>query len=61
MLVFLAIVIVSVPERLPVALAGSVIQGAAVAADHPQPVSVSMVSATVPPLAGTAEFAGPTL
>jgi hypothetical protein len=58
---FFEIVIVNAPERLPVALAGMAIHDAALTADHVQPVSVSIVSVTVPPFAETAEFAGATL
>lgn len=58
---FFEIAIVSVAERSPVAFAGIVIHDAALAADHAQPVSVSIVSVTVPPLAETVESAGATL
>lgn len=54
-------VIVNVVERLPVAFAGSAIHAADVDAVHVQPVSVSIVIATSPPLAGTAVLAGVTV
>jgi hypothetical protein len=52
---------VSVAERLPLAVAGRVIHGARLCAVQAQPVSVSMVTATSPPLAETVVFAGATL
>jgi hypothetical protein len=59
--VFRATVSVSVPERFPVAVGGSVIHAAWLAAVQAQPVSVSMVMATSPPLAETVVFVGETL
>jgi hypothetical protein len=59
--VFAATVIVSVAERVPLALAGSAIQGTGLAAAHAQPVSVSIAALTSPPFAATVMSAGVTL
>jgi len=52
---------VSVPERFPVAVGGTLIHGAWLAAVHAQPVSVSIVMPTSPPPAGTVAFVGATV
>ena len=52
---------VSVPERLPVGVGGTVIHGAWLAAVHAQPVSVSIVMATSPPPAETVALVGATV
>ena len=51
---------VTAPERLLDAAPGTVIHGAALAADHVQPVSVSTATETVPPSAETVALAGDT-
>lgn len=51
---------VSVPERFPVGVGGTVIHGAWLAAVHAHPVSVSIVIATSPPPAETVAFVGAT-
>jgi len=58
--VLAATVTVKFPGRLLPALAGTAIQGTALDAVQAQPVRVSTVSATAPPPAGTAVFAGVT-
>jgi hypothetical protein len=58
--VFVAMVSVTVPERLLEVAPGTVIHGAALAADHVQPVSVSTATETVPPFAETVALAGET-
>ena len=51
---------VTMPERLLDVGPGTVIHGAAVAADHVQPVSVSTATETVPPFAETVALVGDT-
>ena len=58
--VFVAMLSVTVPERLLDVATGTVIHGAALAADHVQPVSVSTATESVPPSAETVALAGDT-
>jgi hypothetical protein len=58
--VFVAILSVTVPERLLEVAPEIAIHGAALAADHAQPVSVSTATETVPPFAETVVLAGDT-
>jgi hypothetical protein len=51
----------TVPGRFVPAFEGTVIHGAALAADQAHPFSVSTVTVTSPPAAETAAFAGVTL
>jgi hypothetical protein len=48
-------------ERVPLALAGSAIQGTWLSAAHAQPVSVPIATLTSPPFAETVVLAGVTL
>jgi hypothetical protein len=57
---FLPTVKISVPERVPDEAAGTAIHGAALVADHAQPVSVSTVTVIAPPFADTVALAGET-
>jgi hypothetical protein len=58
--VFAATLSVTVPARLLDAAPTTVIHGAAPVTDHAQPVKVSTVTDTVPPLAETVALAGET-
>ena len=57
---FAATLSVTVPERLLDAAPGMAIHGAALAADHVQPVSVSTATEIVPPFAETVALVGDT-
>lgn len=57
---FVATVSVTVPDRVLEVAPWTAIQGAALAADHVQPVSVSTATETVPPAAATVALVGDT-